>query len=400
MKILHVLTQLPSLTGSGVYFTNLIDSMNKLGIENAAIYGTEERFDLKIEALIKKPVIYNSNQLPFHICGMSDEMPYDSTIYSQMTDRQIEMLLDEFRSKLVEMKEEFDPDIVITHHLFVVSNVVREVFDDRKVVGISHGTDMRQVKKHDRFIKYLSRIKDLDYILTVTDQEDEVITKTLGADTKKIINIGGGYNDKIFYPADYDYNKESIDIVYAGKITQSKGVFELCKALTILEKKHPNIKLFIVGNPDSGDCERLKESANHSENLVICNAINQEKLGNMLRTSDIFVLPSYFEALGLIAIEALACHKLVVTSEIEGLRELLSKELIESKVIEFTKLPRIYNVDQPVEEDIPAYVKRLADNIDKQIERLSQEMFTENISKEIEKLAWSNIGKKILQIIE
>ncbi len=399
MKILHVLTQLPSLTGSGVYFSNLIESLDKMGVENAAIYGTEEKYDINVKADIIKPVVYDSAELPFHICGMSDEMPYDSTVYSEMTDVEISQLLDAFRDRLIAMKEEFDPDIVITHHLFFISDLVREIFSDRKVVGISHGTDIRQIKKHERFLKYLGHIKDLDYVLTVTDAEDEAIINKLGVDPVKVENIGGGYNDNIFYPAEIDENREYIRVVYAGKITESKGVFELCKTLPILEKKHPNIKLFIIGNPDRESCLRLKDSANHSERLVICNALDQKKLGNMLRSSDIFVLPSYFEALGLIAIEALACHRLVVTSEIEGLRELLSPVIIGSGVIEFTKLPGIYDVDKPVAADIPAYVKRLAENIDKQISRLDDGLFTEEISEVILKLSWSNIGQKILEKI-
>jgi len=38
-----------------------------------------------------------------------------------------------------------------------------------------------------------------------------------------------------------------------------------------------------------------------------------------MRAADIYVLPSYYEGLGLIAIEALGCGMRVVVTEIEGL---------------------------------------------------------------------------------
>ena len=85
MKILHVLTQLPQRTGSGVYFTNLIESLTKQGVENGAIFGIETSYGIKVEAEYVNPVYYNTSKLPFRICGMSDQMPYDSTVYSQMS---------------------------------------------------------------------------------------------------------------------------------------------------------------------------------------------------------------------------------------------------------------------------------------------------------------------------
>ena len=87
MRILHVLTQLPAKTGSGVYFTNLIESFKEMGIENGAIYGSEEGLDLKVDAQYKNEVIYNTKDLPFHICGMSDVMPYPSTVYERRRNR-------------------------------------------------------------------------------------------------------------------------------------------------------------------------------------------------------------------------------------------------------------------------------------------------------------------------
>ena len=122
-------------------------------------------------------------------------------------------------------------------------------------------------------------------------------------------------------------------------------------------------------------------------------------MADHLRQMDIFVLPSYFEALGLVAIEALACHKLVVTSYIEGLDKLLSPIIKEKKAIEFVALPRIRNVDQPYEEDVDSYVERIAGKIEEQIERLDEEIFTEDVNKEIEKYSWKNMGRKIFEII-
>lgn len=46
MRILHVLAQLPKKTGSGVYFTNTVQYMEKQH-ENAVVYGVQD--DIPIE---------------------------------------------------------------------------------------------------------------------------------------------------------------------------------------------------------------------------------------------------------------------------------------------------------------------------------------------------------------
>ncbi|MDO5028714.1 MAG: glycosyltransferase family 4 protein [Bacillota bacterium] len=400
MKILHVLTQLPAKTGSGVYFTNLINSLNKLGIENAAIYGIEEVHDIDLEASLVEEVSYKTEELDFHICGMSDQMPYKSTIYREMSEDQIDRLLKAFEKRLLKIKADFQPDLVISHHLFLVTDLVRRVFADTKVVGISHGTDMRQMRKCNHFANRLENLKDLDLVLTVTEAEDQAMVDLLGLDPEKIHLVGGGYNQDVFYPAKEPRKDNKLVVMYAGKISPSKGVFELAATVPILAQAYENIEVHLVGNASEEDKKILKSQAQNLDNLKIYDAENQAVMADHLRAADVFVLPSYFEALGLIAIEALACHKLTVTSQIEGLKTLLGPDLVKSGIIEFVDLPRIINVDQAVEEDKAAYVQRLAEKILLQISRLDENIFTEKISQDIYNFSWDKIGKRIYNIIK
>ena len=48
MRILHVLAQLPAKTGSGVYFTNVIEGLEKYKHEQAALYGTAPEYNFNI----------------------------------------------------------------------------------------------------------------------------------------------------------------------------------------------------------------------------------------------------------------------------------------------------------------------------------------------------------------
>ena len=162
MRILHCLAQLPMKTGSGVYFDTVLRYMDERGHENAALYGVQAPFDPDLPCTETFPVVFNSDVLPFPIAGMSDEMPYDSTVFGAMSDEDLQLYIKVFRKRLEEAKRIFKPQVVISHHIFLMTAIVREVFSDIPVVGISHGTDLRQVRKHDRFLSFLEGAKRLD----------------------------------------------------------------------------------------------------------------------------------------------------------------------------------------------------------------------------------------------
>ena len=61
----------------------------------------------------------------------------------------------------------------------------------------------------------------------------------------------------------------------------------------------------------------------------------------------------------LIAIEALACRMRLVTSELEGLLELLGDDFLKSDVVEVVPLPNLYNTYEPYKLEIDDYVQGL-----------------------------------------
>ncbi|MFR1324180.1 MAG: glycosyl transferase family 1, partial [Ezakiella massiliensis] len=175
MRILHVLQQLPMKTGSGVYYTNLIEELDKHGHENIMLYANQNEFDFP-KSDLRFEVEFKSDRLPFPIMGMSDIMPYDSTVFSEATDEMLDKVLAAYREKLIYIKENLKPDIIISHHLFLVTNLVKEVFADQKVYAFCHGTDLRQIGQHEKFKKMLPNIPKLERFFTVAPGEDAKIS--------------------------------------------------------------------------------------------------------------------------------------------------------------------------------------------------------------------------------
>lgn len=400
MKILHVLAQLPSKTGSGVYYSNLIEEFKKFNYEQKAIFASQDEYSWDL--LPKEdqyPVVFKSQELPMPIAGMSDVMPYENTVYSSMTEEMVDIWKGAFRKRLEKAKKEFNPDLVFSHHLWILTSMVREVFSDTKVIGFCHNTDLRQARMNphikERFVNNIDR---LDLVFSISEQQRYEIEEIYGLNRNKIVSAGGGYNQKIFYPPlgkEYD---DKIRLVYCGKIDPSKGVYELIEVFKSLGID--DVSLDIIGSPNDENRNKIERYIQNDPNIRLQNEMEQAALGDELRRNDIFIMPSFYEGIALIAIESLACGLYVVATEIEALRSLLGEEINECGVIEYVPLPRIYDTDKPVEEDLSAFKENLRKAILCQIEKVRNE---KNCYKKtyvkIRALSWEGVASNIDSII-
>lgn len=389
MRILHVLAQLPAKTGSGVYFTNVIEGLEIFNHEQAALYGTAPEYNFNILDTVYE-VEFEGKDLDFPIVGMSDIMPYNNTLYRDMTEEMINDWQNAFREKLIKAKEEFNPDVIITHHLWMLSSIVCEIFNDGKILGVCHNTDIRQAEKNPVMKeKYVLNLDKLDKVLALSSGQIDEIAKVFNYPKENIINIGAGYNEKVFFPLKEYPKKDKVEIIYAGKFDESKGFFELIKAFRILETKVDNVEIELIGNLKEQDRDRIESLVGDSKNINIYNAMDQVHLGEIMREKDIFILPSYFEGLGLIAVEALGSGLRVVATEIEGLIEFLGDKINNSDIIEYIAMPTIYDTDKAVEEEKPAFIERIVEALELMIERTrKQREIPKELMEEIERHSW------------
>ena len=396
MRILHVLAQLPIKTGSGVYFTNVIEGLKQFDVKQAAVYATTPEYNFNFVDE-KYEVEFQGEDISFPIVGMSDIMPYENTLYKNMTDDMMEEWQKAFRKKLEVARNEFKPDVIITHHLWILSSIVCDVFEDKKVIGICHNTDIRQAEKNQTMKdKYVKNLEKLDKILALSSGVIEGISNIYNYPKERIVNIGAGYNEKIFYPVKKYEKHDNVKILYAGKFDESKGFYELIKAFRLLEEKDDNVELELIGNLKEEDRPRVEQLVGDSTKIRIYNAVDQVHLGEIMRHKDVFILPSYFEGLGLIAVEALGSGLRVVATEIEGLIEFLGDKINNSEIIEYIEMPTIYDTDKAVEEEKPAFVKRIVGALELMIERTRDNReIPADLLEEVEHHSW----KKKIEII-
>ena len=379
-----------------MYFTNVIEGLKQFDVKQAAVYATTPEYNFNFVDE-KYEVEFQGEDISFPIVGMSDIMPYENTLYKNMTDDMMEEWQKAFRKKLEVAKNEFKPDVIITHHLWILSSIVCDVFEDKKVIGICHNTDIRQAEKNRTMKdKYVKNLEKLDKILALSSGVIEGISNIYNYPKERIVNIGAGYNEKIFYPVKKYEKHDNVKILYAGKFDESKGFYELIKAFRLLEEKDDNVELELIGNLKEEDRPRVEQLVGDSTKIRIYNAVDQVHLGEIMRHKDVFILPSYFEGLGLIAVEALGSGLRVVATEIEGLIEFLGDKINNSEIIEYIEMPTIYDTDKAVEEEKPAFINRIVEALELMIERTRDNReIPADLLEEVEHHSW----KKKIEII-
>ena len=94
-RVLHLFSQRASFTGSGVTLDALVRHAVKSGWDQYVVVGVpKDSSKPTVENLARdkiSPLVFGTINLPFSVPGMSDVMPYASTIFSKMTDSQVDV---------------------------------------------------------------------------------------------------------------------------------------------------------------------------------------------------------------------------------------------------------------------------------------------------------------------
>lgn len=118
------------------------------------------------------------------------------------------------------------------------------------------------------------------------------------------------------------WSEDAIVGVYAGRISDTKGMGELTKAAEELFVKYPRFKLACIGDgPAMERLIQLKANIARSEAIVLPGQVAPEKVSVFLRGSDFMVLPSHSEGMPQAVLEAMDCGLAVVATSVGGIPE-------------------------------------------------------------------------------
>ncbi len=170
-----------------------------------------------------------------------------------------------------------------------------------------------------------------DVFMTVSAKEAGD-ARRLGIHANPVV-VGNGRDPAVFHPdpaarqrirADYGIPTDRVVVLAVSRLVRDKGYAELAAAM----RRVRDAELWVVGErleSDRGDdMQALLRDAGLGQRLRLLGY--RSDVPALLAAADIFVLPSYFEALPMSIIEAMLTGLPVVASDVNGPREQLIAE--------------------------------------------------------------------------
>lgn len=201
---------------------------------------------------------------------------------------------------------------------------IAKKYGTKKVIVHSHATGIKNIKY--RMIKLLSTnifLKNVDKYIACSQKAAEwkfpkrIMKKNQytviknGIELEKFI-----YNEQIRkeYRNKLNINENDFVIGNVGRLELHKNHKYLIDVFQEVLKYIPDTKLIIVGNGTmKEEMINLIKKKNIEDNVILLE--RRKDINNILQAMDIFVFPSIFEGLGIVAIEAQAAGLVTVCSE-------------------------------------------------------------------------------------
>lgn len=402
LRVCHVLGQRPEMTGSGIYLEALIRESRRHGLFCCRVVGVPQPSvdRSSVGSPIDGEVVgFESYPLDFPVVGMSDVMPYRSSLFRELKGRRLTAYKAAFTRALERAVDRFRPDLLHTNHLFLLSALIRRRFPDIPMVTTCHGTDLRQLDLCPHLRPFVRRhCRHIDRIIALSADQKLEIQRVYGIPADRIAVIGGGYDDTVFFRGP-PRGRGTVQLLYAGKWNRSKGVPWLLQSL--MQMVDRDWHLHMAGSGQGPEYEACIDLARRlGPRVTLHGHVDHHRLAELMRRAHVQVLPSFFEGLPLVLFEGLASGCRIITTELPGFREMFGKAGRDT--VRLIPLPPLEAVDRPYRRDEPRLIDALRDSLIEMIAavRRSPDVDDPQAEEIAANYTWSRVVARTLSLYE
>ncbi|KGL59124.1 glycosyltransferase [Polaribacter sp. Hel1_85] len=396
MRILHLISQKPDFTGSGTIYKQLSSQSTKANPQ-FLLYGTNYEDDvMNFNTSNVDCFVFDIDKLGFSMPGMSDSMPYKTSKFKDLTLNDLTEYKNIISKKLNFIINQFKPDIIWSHHLWILSSIASKTKNKIPQIAFCHGSDLLQHIKCKEISKHIkSSLLNIDEIILNSPNQINDVIKIFKPKTTKFIGIP--VNEHLFNIKEKIISNGIYKMVYAGKISKEKGVHFLIKSTIRLLEEGYNIELILYGKGEAVEMEKIKKLAiEYKGNIIFGGYLSQIELSKELNKSQIFILPSFYEGLGLVIVEALLCGCRVVCNRLNNLFDILSEEVFSRGYIEYVDMN--LSINDSIRENYDEYSQKLEKIILKQIEKPYSLEIANDINKSVSQFTFKSYYQKLINI--
>jgi glycosyltransferase involved in cell wall biosynthesis len=177
-----------------------------------------------------------------------------------------------------------------------------------------------QLKKYNKK-KYIETLDNAKKIIVTLDCVKKFIDPKYH---NKIIKIPIGTDTSHFKP--FKILPENDTVLFLAYLVKRKGLEYLLKAIELVKKQIPGIKLLIAGDgPDKQYFLNMIEDLNLKDNVELYGHIPHNQTVNLFQKAQIYVLPSLGEPFGMSLVEAMSCGLPIISTNCGGVPEVVGE---------------------------------------------------------------------------
>lgn len=116
-------------------------------------------------------------------------------------------------------------------------------------------------------------------------------------------------------------------VSFIARLLKDKGVKEFIDAAKLLQKRSISAKFWLIGDQDPENLTSVTndEILNWNKSRSVCLLGHRNNIAELISNSHIIVLPSYREGMPKVLMEAAACGRAVITTDVPGCRDAIQE---------------------------------------------------------------------------
>jgi len=310
---------LPMVGGVAIHIDALATSLSRLGCEVTVLHVCYEAI---------QETVYDSSEYDIIRLVAGKGLANKTGIYSKLM-RYIKSLTT-VRAEIRKLIGSFRPDVIHWHDYYHSSLSTKFLGESNCVLVLTNHAS-QFLEQYDNgvfmhlYLKFLPSHAD-----GVIAPSQELAAKS-GLIRKPTQFIPNGVDESLFYPTK-QYRKEVLSqfnikphfkvLLAPRRLDPKNGLDVLIRSIPLVIEKNPDV-IFIIAGGGKGSLHdkyiTLAESLGVAKNLIITGVVPHKKMQKLIPSADLILIPSFYEAVSLAALEALSCGVPVIASNVGGL---------------------------------------------------------------------------------
>lgn len=311
---------LPNIGGIAAHVDNLSKSLQKLGHEISIITIRRIFFEEKYQNFsgIKIVRIYIPNLKSKFITGLFLLLVYPFIV-------QLNIFYFNRKNKI---------NIIHAHTIY-------DAFATTGIKGIpivytEHSSNFLEAVEKRNLASYFYKfnLKKSDFLIGPSIELINNFIK-MGVDERKTKFIPNGVDTEKYYPKEkspiilkkFSLSLEDNILLCPRRLVPKNGVIYFIYSISDIIKNYPKIQCLIIGNGSEKEKLMHEVKKRHLENnIIFVGAVPNDQMIEYYSISDIVILPSLKEATSIAGLEAMACGKPIIGTDVGGIPFILKND--------------------------------------------------------------------------